>query len=438
VQFGVLLGVLLLLVLAFRPDPLRVDLGPVTRGPLRVTVNAEGKTRLRQRFVISAPVAGRLERLTLREGDTVTQDMVVAQIDPLASDTAVREAQGRLAEWYAQRAGVATLRPKQAALAQGRARVATAQAAQRKAEARLEQVRAALEHARRDYQRAVRMETSGTISREARETSQLNEITRTKEYDAAVLEVRGGAAEVVGARAALAMVEAQQRDPDYLLDVYNARITSAEAELARLRDAATRTEIRTPSAGRVLRVLQEDERMVTAGTPLLAVGDVTHLELVVDVLSTDAVRIQPGALMLLERWGGGSTLQARVRLIEPAAFTKISALGIEEQRVNIIADFVDPPHALGDGYRVEARIVVWESAEVTLVPASALFRCRESWCVFVAVQEKAQRRVVDLGQRSDLVAEVLQGLRPGELVVLHPAEQLEEGLRIRPREAAGL
>jgi HlyD family secretion protein len=206
VQFGVLLGVLLLLVLAFRPDPLRVDLGPVTRGPLRVTVNAEGKTRLRQRFVISAPVAGRLERLTLREGDTVTQDMVVAQIDPLASDTAVREAQGRLAEWYAQRAGVATLRPKQAALAQGRARVATAQAAQRKAEARLEQVRAALEHARRDYQRAVRMETSGTISREARETSQLNEITRTKEYDAAVLEVRGGGAAVGGRPAARARV----------------------------------------------------------------------------------------------------------------------------------------------------------------------------------------------------------------------------------------
>ena len=139
--------------------------------------------------------------------------------------------------------------------------------------------------------------------------------------------------------------------------------------------------------------------------------------------------------MLIERWGGGSTLQARVRLVEPAAFTKVSALGIEEQRVNVIADFVDAPGPLGDGYRIEAHIVVWESPEVLSVPASALFRCRGAWCVFVAVVGKAQRRQVEIGQRSDFVVEVRQGLTVGESVVLHPTEQLEEGSRIRSREA---
>ncbi|MBM3224015.1 MAG: HlyD family efflux transporter periplasmic adaptor subunit, partial [Candidatus Tectomicrobia bacterium] len=403
-----LFALIALIGLALRPTPLRVDLGQVTTGPLRVTVNAEGKTRLRQRFVISAPVSGRVARLTLREGDTVTPDMVVAHIDPLPSDAAVREAQGRLAEWKAQRDGVATLRPKQEALTQGRARVAAAQAAQRKAEARVEQARATLEQARREYQRALKLETSGTISREARETAQMHETIRSREYDAAVLEVQGTTSDVEAARAALAVLEAQQRDPDYLLDVYSARISSVEAELARLRDEKARTAIRAPSHGRVLRVLQENERMVTAGTPLLEVGDVTALEILVDVLSTDAVRIQPGASVLLERWGGGHPLQARVRLIEPAAFTKISALGIEEQRVNVIADFLTPPEMLGDGYRVEARILVWESAQVLSVPASALFRCREAWCVFVAVDGKARRQLIEIGQRNDVAVEVRQ------------------------------
>lgn len=430
-----LLGGLGLVIIAFRPAPLRVDLGQVVRAPLRVTVNAEGKTRLRQRFIVSAPVAGRLTRLTFREGDTVERDLVVAHLDPLPSDTAIREAQARLTEWQAQRAGVATLRPKQEALAQGRARVAAAQAAHRKAEARVAQSSAALEQTRREHQRAVRLEASGTISREARETAELNETMRARDYDAALLEAQGAASEIEAARAARAMLEAQRHDPDYLHDVYNARIAGAEAELARLKDEAVRTAIRSPERGRVLRVLQESERVVTAGTPLLEIGDVSDLELVVDVLSTDAVRIQPGALMLVERWGGGTTLQARVRLIEPAAFTKISALGIEEQRVNVIADFIDAPGPLGDGYRIEARIVVWESPEALSVPTSALFRCRDVWCVFVAADGKAQHRQVEIGQRSDFVIEVRQGLAAGESVVLYPTEQLADGSRISPREA---
>lgn len=431
-----LVGLLALLVLAFRPTPLRVDLGQVTRGPLRVTVNAEGKTRLRQRYVISTPVTGRLVRLDLKEGDRVVPQAVIAQIDPLSSDMAVREAQARIAEWKAQKAGVVTLRPKHEALVQARARVAAAQAAHRKAEARVAQMRAALEQASRDQQRALRLEASGTLAREARETAQLTATMRAKDVEAAALDVQGAASEIEAARAALAVLEAQQHDPDYLLDVYSARIASVETELARLRDEATRTDIRAPSAGRVLRVLQENERVLTAGTPILEVGDVADLELVIDVLSTDAVRIQAGAPILLERWGGAHTLQARVRLVEPSAFTKVSALGIEEQRVNVIGDFVEPPGALGDGYRVEARIVVWESASSLTVPTSALFRCREAWCVFVAADGKAQRRQVEIGQWSDVAVELLQGLSEGESVILHPAEQLDDGRRIALRDAA--
>lgn len=431
-----LLGVLALLGVTFRPAPALVDLSPVTRGPLRATVNAEGKTRLRQRFILSAPVTGRLARLGLKEGDAVQAHMVVAQIDPLSSTMAVREAQARIAEWKAQKVGVATLRPKQEALAQANARVAAARATHRKAEARLAQTRATAEQASREYQRALRLEAQGTLARESRETAQLAETMRLQDVEAARLEVEAAASEIEAARAALAVLAAQQHDPDYLLDVYSARIASVESELARLQDEATRTDIRAPSAGRVLRVLQENERMVTAGTPLLEIGDVADLELVVEVLSTDAVRIQPGTPMFIERWGGGRTLQARVRLVEPSAFTKVSALGIEEQRVNVIADFIDPPGPLGDGYRVEARIVVWETPHALAVPTSALFRCREAWCVFVALDGKAWRRQVDIGQRSDFVVELLQGLSAGDRVVLHPVESLDDGSRIAPRAVA--
>jgi HlyD family secretion protein len=421
-------------VVALRPAPLSVDLGRVADGSLRVTVDAEGKTRVRHRYVVSAPVTGRLARLALDEGDLVERDTIVARIDPLPHASAVQEAQARLAELQAQRQGVATLRPKQEALLQARARIAAAQAAQREAEAKVEQARAALEQARREQQRAQRLEAVGALSREVRETMELTATTRAREFEAAELEVQRAIAEVRAAQAALAVLAAQQRDPDYLLEVYSARIASVEAELARLRDAAVRTEIAAPVRGQVLRVLEADERVVTAGTPLLELGDPADLELVLDLLSTDAVKVQPGALVLVEHWGGTQTLQARVRRVEPAAFTKVSALGVEEQRVNVIADFVDPSTPLGDGYRVEVRIVIWEGASVLKVPVSALFRCADTWCVFVVAQGKAHRRPVNIGQRNSVEAEVRQGLLPGETVILHPTPQVAEGTRVRGRE----
>jgi HlyD family secretion protein len=427
------LGVVGVVALAFRPTPLAVDVARVERGVLRVTVDTEAKTRLRDRFVVSAPVAGRLARITLEAGDTVEQGAVVARLDPLPLDAAVREAQARLAEWQAQREGVATLRPKPEALAQGQARVRAAEAAQREAEAMVDKAQAALEQARRDLQRAQRLEAVGAIAREARESAALTETTRAKEFEAAQLEAQRATAEVRAAQAALAVLEAQRRDPDYLLDVYSARMASVEAELARLRDAAVRTEIHAQVGGQVLRVLEEHERMVAAGTPLLELGNLSEIELVVDVLSTDAVKVQPGATVLVEHWGGDRTLQARVRRVEPAAYTKISALGVEEQRVNVIADFSQMPVPLGAGYRVEARIVVWEGAAVLKVPVSALFRCADAWCVFMVTGGKAQRQQVAIGQRSGLEAEVRHGLQASDVVLVHPTEQVADGKRIRPR-----
>ena len=180
----------------------------------------------------------------------------------------------------------------------------------------------------------------------------------------------------------------------------------------------------------MLRVLEENQRVVAAGTPLLELGDLSELELVVDVLSTDAVKVRPGAQVLIEHWGGEHTLHARVRQVEPSAFTKTSALGVEEQRVNVIADFIDSPGPLGDAYRVEARIVVWQAASVLRVPISALFRCDEEWCVYVVESARARQRRIDIGQRNDLSAEVRQGVQAGEIVIRHPSGRVSEGVRV--------
>ncbi len=181
----------------------------------------------------------------------------------------------------------------------------------------------------------------------------------------------------------------------------------------------------------MLRVLEESERIVAAGTPLLEVGDPAALEIVVDVLSTDAVRIRPAARVLVEDWGGDGTLEARVRRVEPSGFTKVSALGVEEQRVNVIADLAEPNPALGDGYRFEARIVVWEGPDVLQVPASALFRHAGAWNVFVVDGGRVRRREVTVGQLGGFAAEIREGVSPGETVVLYPSDRLGDGVRIR-------
>jgi HlyD family secretion protein len=427
---AIALATLILVIWAFRPAPIRVDTGRVTRGDLQVTVNAEGKTRVRDRFVVSASIDGRLARIELDAGDAVQAGTVVARIDPLPLNASVQQALAQLAEWQAQRAGVATQRPKQATLEQAQKRILAAQGLQRQAVARVAQAEAALVQARRDRQRAQQLQSTGVISRQERETAELNATTRLKEFETANLAAKVATADLEVARAALSVLRAEQSDPDYLLRVYDARIASVEAELSKLRDEAARTVIRSPVGGQVLRVLQKSAQFVTSGTPLLEVGNISHLELVIDVLSADAEKIEPGNAIAIDRGNEARPLRAKVRLVEPSAFTKVSALGVEEQRVNVIGDFVDSPHAFGDAYRVDVKIVIWEGKEILKVPLSALFRCDKSWCAFVVKDGKAERRLVAVGQRSDFEVEIRQGLQPGDAVILHPSEQIEAGSRV--------
>jgi len=424
------IATLILLAWAFRPVPIRVEVGRVSVGALQVTVNAEGKTRVRDRFVITALANGHLDRITLNEGDLVQPGMVLAHLDPLPLNSSVQEALGRLAEWRAQRAGVATLRPKPESLEQSRTRIQKAEADQMQAEAKVAQAQASLQQSRRDRDRALQLETSGAISRKDREAAELTETTRLKELEAAQLAARAAASDVDVAKAAVAVLQKEQTDPDYLIRVYDARIASTEAELSSLQQEANRTEIKAPVKGRVLRILQKSAQFVSDGTPLLEIGDTSSLELVIDVLSSDAVTIKPGNPIAVESSSTAQPLRAVVRRIEPAAFTKVSALGVEEQRVNVIGAFVEPSRSLGDAYRVEVKIVTWEAKNVLKVPLSALFRCEQSWCVFVAKDGKAHRQSIAIAHRNDGEAEVQHGLRSGDLVILHPTENIDEGKAI--------
>jgi HlyD family secretion protein len=453
------LGIAFLLFLAFRPTPIAVNVTKVRRGSLQVTVDEEGETRIRDRYVVSAPVAGRLARIRLNEGDRISQGSVIARIDPLPLDADVREAQARLREWQAERAGVATQRPKPEAFLQAEARIKAAEAVRQETQARVEQAQARLEQAKRDRQRSQQLYQDGAIARQTLEQDELEETIRARELEAVQRQVDIAIADVRAAEEALAILRAEQKDPDYLLDVMDARIASVEAELAKLADDAERTEIKAPLDGYVLRINQESAKYVEAGTPLLEIGNPQDLEIIVDLLSSDAVKVKPGAVMLIEHWGGEQTLVAQVRYLEPSAFTKVSALGVEEQRVNVIADFTDDFVPLGDRYRVETRTVVWSGENVLIVPLSALFRCdpgeqypaeilpdgqnqglpslrqnqsvSDLWCTFVIEGDRAQKRQVTVSQRSNFEAVIQQGLEVGEQVILHPTEQIQAGKKVR-------
>ena len=435
------LGIAAMLIWAFRPSPISVDVAEVTRGDVIVTVDEEGETRIRKRYVVSAPVAGRLARIKLDEGDRVTQGEIIAQIDPLPLESDIREAQARLRQWQAEKAGVETQRPKREAISQAEARIRAAVAKQKEAVAKVERARASLEQAKRDRDRNQQLHADGVISRQEKERAELEEITRIRALEAEQRVADSAAADVNAAKEALAILRAKQQDPDYLLDVYDARIASVKAELAKLMDDANRTNIRSPIDGYVLRVNLESAKYVEAGTQLLELGNPQDLEIVVDLLSSDAVRVKPGATMLIEHWGGQSTLKAKVRYVEPAAFTKVSALGVEEQRVNVIADFVAPEVPLGDRYRVETRTVVWSGKDVLIIPLSALFRCEpgnnrvlsNTWCTFVFENNTAQKRQIKVSQRSNFEAVIANGLQEQDKVILHPTEQIQSGTKVKIR-----
>ncbi len=428
------LGVAVLVGLAFRPTPIPVDIGTATMGPLQVTVDAEGQTRVTDRYVVSAPVAGRLQRIDLEAGDAVEANTVIAQLDPLPLDARVRTAQARLRELQAELVGVDTQRPKAEALAQAAARLQAAEATQQAAAAEVEETRVALEQARRDRTRAQDLQTRGAISRQAREAAELEENRLVQELAANEKRLGSAIANVAAAQEALALLREEQRDPDYLEEAYRAQIAGVEAELANLVDEAQRTTILAPISGTVLRVPDESARFVQAGDPLIELGNPEELELVIDVLSTDAVKIKPGDQIVVDQWGGPEPLAATVSYIEPAAFTEVSALGVDEQRVNVVGTLSDlGASSLGDRYRIEARIVIWANDNVLQVPVSALYRCGESWCVFVVEADRAQPREIRINHRSTMAAEVTEGLRVGEQVVLHPNEELEANRQVKER-----
>lgn len=440
------LSILAILILAFRPSPILVDVAEVKRGDVQVTVDEEGETRIRKRYFVSAPIKGRLARIELDEGDPVSQGEIIAQIDPLPLESDVKEARARLRQWQAEKVGVETQRPKREAIAQAEARIRSAVAKQREAEAKVEQARAALEQAKRDRDRNRQLHSDGVISRQSKERAELEAITKSRALEAEQRVADSAAAEVNAAKEALSVLRAEQQDPDYLLDVYDARIKSVEAELAKLTDDAKRTNITSPIDGYVFRVNVESAKYVEAGTQLLELGNPQDLEIVVDLLSSDAVKVKPGATMFLEHWGGESTLEAKVRYVEPSAFTKVSALGVEEQRVNVIADFVAPelssdvPQSRpGDLYRVETKTVVWSGEDVLVIPLSALFRCKpgnsrvlsNTWCTFVVENNKAQKRQIKVSQRSNFEAVIEDGLQVREKVILHPTEQIQVGTKVK-------
>ena len=392
-QMRILVSVVLLAMLggviywAFRPKPVLVETGTVTEGPFRATVEEDGRTRIRDRYVVSAPLAGRLLRLEIKAGDPV-------------------EANGR----------VATLLPSLPQLLDPRTRreleerVGAAEATIQEADARRGRAQAQLLQAQADVQRVRTLQQKGIAAAQQLEREELS--LRFAERDLQAAELRKHAAE-------------------HELDQARAMLRRYDQP-----DSGESWEITAPVNGRILRVTQESEAVVSAGASLVEIGDPKNLEVIVDLLTTDAVAVKPHAPVEITHWGGSHDLQGRVRLVEPSAFTKVSALGVEEQRVWVVIDITSPREdwpTLGDGFRVDARLIVDEVSKATLVPASALFRRGEGWAAFIVDEGVARERPVVVTHRSGQVAAISGGLRPGERVVLYPPSALSVGTSVRER-----
>lgn len=375
-------------VYAFLPDAVAVDAVPIRRGTLRITVDEDGVTRVKDRYVISAPLSGSLARVGLRAGDTVREGDVIARILPSA--TPLLDARSR---------------------AESDARIAAAGAGTLQAQSSVERARAALTLAQEELVRGRALLASGSSTRQSVDRLEAEARARTEELSSAEFGVR------------IARHEQTM-----------AQVASGRVPVGNVGDAPF--EVRSPVSGRVLRVFRTSDGPVGPGTQLVEIGDPAALEIVVDVLTRDAIAIHPGARVVLDRWGGDAPLDGRVRLVEPSAFTKVSALGVEEQRVNVIVDLATP-HAewssLGDGFRVEASVVVDEVDEAILVPELATFRADGSDRAFEVVDGHARLRRLRVGRRNGLEVEILGGLDAHGRVVLHPSESLDDGARIRSR-----
>ncbi|MBL9211831.1 MAG: HlyD family efflux transporter periplasmic adaptor subunit [Opitutaceae bacterium] len=390
-----LLGVVLLaalIVVGLWPRPIPVEVATVTRGPLVVTVDEEGMTRVKNRYVVSAPVSGQLRRIDWKAGAVVEAGRTVL---------AVLETGG--ADFLDARRQ-----------AQAEAAVRAAEAARDAAGARRERALAASRLAALDLERSRTLRAQAVLSAQELDAAQMRAETTVQEARAAEFGFKVAEFEVQQAQALLTR-----------------GLPGAGAEPL---------VITSPVSGRILRVFQESARLVPPGFALLEVGDPTDLEVRIEVLSRDGVAITPGARVMLEQWGGPEPLQARVRWVEPSAFTKISALGVEEQRVYVIADFVDPiarRRSLGDSYRVEARIVVWEKPDALRAPAGALFQRAGRWQTFVVDEGRARLRTVGVGRGNGVQAEVLEGVAEGARLVVYPGDKVSDGTRVNALVVSG-
>ena len=404
------------LVYAFLPEPVDVDLATVSCGMLRVTVDEDGKTRIREKYVVSAPLVGRLLRINMEAGDPVTAGQtLLATIEP--RDPELLDAR---------------------TVAQAEARAKAAEAALKKMEPQLEEVRVAQAFAEADMMRFRQAARSNAVSKSELEQAEL--LYRQQSEALRSMRIQREIAEFELEQAEAALLRTRPRDNGF--DDPAAPASSPDVQTAEGTRPSSNGNggwtftIFSPIDGRVLRVFQESAAVVSAGTPLVELGDPLDLEAEIDVLSRDAVKIEPGAMVFLEHWGGDRPLHGQVRLVEPSGFTKISTLGVEEQRVNVIVDLVDPPEertTLGDGFRVEARIVIDEADDVLKVPTSALFRVGAKSAVFRVNDQQAHQRLVTIGRQNGLEAEVIDGLAAGDRVIIHPSDQVEDGVAVRPR-----
>ncbi|PRX37681.1 HlyD family secretion protein [Meinhardsimonia xiamenensis] len=387
-----------LLWAAFRPQPVPVDLAEVTRGPMQITVGADGRTRIREVFEVAAPFTGRAERSPVRVGDPVVKgETVVAIVRPAAPP--LLDARARL---------------------EAQAAVREAEAALAAAASRVRQAEEELDYARTEYERIVKLVERGVAS-----TTQLENAHRILKLKEAALDT--ARSEEARARSALARARAALVDPEEL------------AEEGGPCCEGCCLEIRSPADGVVLEVAQISARPVQMGEFLVSVGRPDDLEIVADLLSADAVRLPPDARASVERWGGAEALEARLRRIEPVARTKVSALGIEEQRVDAIFDILTPPEerpGLGHGFAVYLRIIEWEAEDVVQLPLSAVFREGGEWFAFTVREGRARRVRVELGRRNGEVAELLSGLSAGDVVIVHPSDRVVEGVEIVSRTSS--
>ncbi|MEW8336522.1 MAG: HlyD family efflux transporter periplasmic adaptor subunit [Candidatus Thiodiazotropha sp.] len=389
-----LLGLILAatLVWAFIPKPIPVDLLTLEPGGMTVTVDEEGETRVRDVFILSAPIGGRALRIDAEVGDEVlAQQTKVAEIEP--TDATLLDPRSE---------------------AQARADIRAAEANLVLAEASVKEARVELDFARSELKRARKLRADAVMSERELEDAERTFRTRQAALETAIANRQARQAELERARA-------------QLISPTEARVKSEDCPCV---------PIRSPVDGRILKILHKSEGVVAAGEPLVEIGDPTDLEIVADLLSSDAVKVEQGQRVIIENWGGDKPLEGAVRRVEPFGFTKISALGIEEQRVNVIIDFTSPKEAwsrIAHGYQVDVRIVLWQGSGVLKLPLTALFRDSDEWAVFLEVEGKASKRLVTLGRRTGLEAEILSGISAGERVVVHPGDKIAEGIDIEAR-----